>query len=81
MSASMRRITISVPETMAERLDAVAGATDRSVSSLIRQALRLALPDEDQSAGILHPVVRAAAMAQREAQIQQERADIAEGAS
>lgn len=43
----MTRITISLPVDVAARLDAEVRATDRTVSAIVRRALRAALPDEN----------------------------------
>jgi metal-responsive CopG/Arc/MetJ family transcriptional regulator len=85
MKAVMTRITVSVPVEVAARLDAAARATDRTASEIVRLALRIALlpedqetpmPEDDQHGGMLHPIVRAASVAQRETQIQRERVEI-----
>lgn len=46
-ATAMTRITISVPESMALRLDAAARATDRSASSIVRFALRRMFEEAD----------------------------------
>jgi metal-responsive CopG/Arc/MetJ family transcriptional regulator len=74
---AMTRITISVPESMALRLDAAARATDRSASSIVRLALRAVLPEDQETptmSEILHPAVRGAALHQRQMDIERERA-------
>jgi predicted DNA-binding protein len=43
----MTRITISLPVDVAARLDAEVRATDRTVSAIVRRALRASLPDEN----------------------------------
>lgn len=42
-----KRITICVPDAMAARLEAAAHATDRTASSVIRQALRRIFEEGD----------------------------------
>jgi metal-responsive CopG/Arc/MetJ family transcriptional regulator len=78
MSTAMTRITISVPESMALRLDAAARATDRSASSIVRLALRAVLPEDQETPSmneILHPAVRGAALHQRQMEIERQRAE------
>jgi metal-responsive CopG/Arc/MetJ family transcriptional regulator len=77
MSTAMTRITVSVPVDMAARLDAAARATDRTASSIIRLALRAALPEDQETptmSEILHPAVRGATLHQRQIEIERQRA-------